>query len=376
MSAACNIIASEAHRIVLGLAVSQEKRSAPWNAFHQHPTKFFADGMLPDGVVLQDPSHMSDGDLVKFFTHVIEMETPSKPEVAPRRFRIDKFATGSRQNPTFMPAVYNGVVEPWHAKRTKKTVTVPDWDGPPSPIDDSSLLGTAETRSPQPSGSPLPSRLSAALDAEFEKLRMDLAQSSPRPIGLATEDVDNRQAELSTPMEPIATRRVRRAGAATPTAGSSLSPWIEAEIDAAGVLESSDDDDDVDIYSPPPEELEAAADNDEVEEFLNDDLDFGCPPELDAYGAEHTAPQKEDISRPADITATGTSPAARVQRVSLSDVIFRPGSYACRRISDHGYFASSKGRQHRPRGPAPFPARARTGRSIHCAFGSCSRQGG
>lgn len=268
--------------------------------------------MLPAGVVLQDPSHMSDGDLIKFFNHVIDMETPPNDEVAPRRFRIDKFATGSRQNPTFLPAVYNGVVEPWQAKRTKKTVTVPDWDGTPSPLDDSSSLGTSETRSPQPSGSTLPSRLSTALDAEFERLRMDSARSSPAHTAPAIEDVDEGQAELSIAVEPIATRRGRRAGAVTPTSGTSLTPWIEGEIDAAGVLESSDDDDDADLYNPLPEDLDQDADDEEVEEFLNDDLDFGLPQDVNISGDDLTARPDEDIPGPGDHTSTGMSSPTRL----------------------------------------------------------------
>lgn len=262
--------------------------------------------MLPEGVVLQDPSHMSDSDLVAFFKHVIEMESPSNADVAPRRFRIDKYATGPRQNPTFVPAVYSGVVEPWQARRTKKSVRVPDWDGPPSPIDDSSSLGTSETRSPQPVGSPLPSRLSAALDAEFERLRMDSARSSPAHMGLATEDRSEGDAGPSTAVETIATRRGRRAGAGTPTSGTSLMPWIDAEIDAAGVIESSDDDDDVDVYSPPPADMEADADDDEVEDFLNDDLDFGSPQDVDLYGAKLNELQHEDACDAVDTTTTGT----------------------------------------------------------------------
>ena len=147
-------------------------RAAPWNAFHKNSTNFFASGMLPIGVVLQDPSHISDGDLTEFFNHVIAMENPTDPDVPPRRFRIHQIPTGSRTNPTWMPAVYNGVVEPLEVKRGKKKVTVPTWDVSPSPLDESPSLGTHDSDSPQGTGT-VPVPTSVALEAQFERVRID-----------------------------------------------------------------------------------------------------------------------------------------------------------------------------------------------------------
>ena len=250
-------------------------RAAPWNAFHKHSSNFFAPGMLPIGVVLQDPSHISDGDLTEFFNHVIAMEHPTNPDVPPRRFRINQIPTGSRTNPKWLPAVYNGVVEALEVKRGKKKIPVPTWDVSPSPFGDSSSVGTHDGDSPQPAGV-VPSRLSAALEAQFQNVRIDSQAGDMSPD---VEDEDAAVPGSSLPISPIATRRGRRPAAAklaTPPA-----PWIEGEIDAADMVESSDEDSEIGNYVPVEDDEEPEASDEEVEEFLKEDLDVIalCQPE-------------------------------------------------------------------------------------------------
>ena len=224
--------------------------------------------MLPTGVVLQDPSHISDGDLTEFFKHVIAMEHPTNPDIPPRRFRISQIPTGSRTNPKWLPAVYNGVVEPLEVKRGKKKLPVPTWDVSPSPLDDSSSVGTHEGDSPQPAGA-VPSRLSAALEAQFQKVHID---NSAGDISPDVEDEDATVAGTSLPVAAIATRRGHRPGAANPA--TPPAPWIDGEINATDMVESSDEDSELGNYMPLEDNEEPEASDEEVEEFLKEDLDL------------------------------------------------------------------------------------------------------
>ena len=276
----------------VGLATGREMRAAPWNAFHNNSSNFFAPGMLPIGVVLQDPSHISNGDLTEFFNHVIAMENPTDPNILPRRFRIHQIPTGSRTNPTWIPAVYNGVVERLEVKRGKKKLPVPTWDVSPSPLDDTPSVGSRDSDSPQPAG-PVLSPIPVALEAQFEKVRIN---TPPGDTTAYVEDGDEGvagtpsgaplQAGTSLHVPPIATRRERRPAAAKPP--SPPVPWIDGEIDAAGRIESSDDDSEIGNYLPmEDDDDEVEASDEEVEEFLKEDLELIARgvPEAEASGA-------------------------------------------------------------------------------------------
>nr|VWP02017.1 Aspartic proteinase [Ganoderma boninense] len=273
-------------KIHYSLAMGQEKRSAPWSAFQQYPTMFFEPGMLPEGLVLQDPSHISDDDMSGLFDHIVEMETPTKPGVAPRRFRLHQVALGSRKNPTWIAAVYNGRLEPWQAKRAKKTISVPDWHGPPSPSDDAaSSMDTPDSRSPEPPV-PLPVGLHAALDAEFEKARRELPATL---TSLAIDDKEQVPDSSTADAEPLTIRRRQRTAAVTKAAtGPTTSAWLAAEVDAAEVIESSGEDD-ADDYVP-----DVYSSDEEVEDVLQDDLDFGDAP------LPRTASETELLGGPSD----------------------------------------------------------------------------
>ena len=72
-------------------------RRQPWALFKSHADRFFAPGMLPEGVLLYDPEHMPAEHLPLFLDHVVRMENPAADglEDAPRRFRLSAYRDGT-----------------------------------------------------------------------------------------------------------------------------------------------------------------------------------------------------------------------------------------------------------------------------------------
>ncbi|KAI1790342.1 hypothetical protein LXA43DRAFT_1062149 [Ganoderma leucocontextum] len=274
------------------LATGREARSAPWNALRDNTEQFFEPGMLPDGFIIQDPSHISEFDLHRFFTHVIDMENPKDPDIPPRRFRLSHYQTGPRDNPVYVAAVYNGVVEPYAPKRAKRTVAVPDWDGAPSTLDDSSSVGTRTTHSPQPDAARLATPLGATIDAVFEKARAEVLAERVGNAPPLREQSDAPGSAVDVPALP--TRRGRRPAASRTPRTVGGTPWLDAEIDAGDLIESSDDDPEEDVYAPPEQGDDDEGSDDEVEEFLKEDLDFGDVSDGEPLPGIHAAAPERD----------------------------------------------------------------------------------
>ncbi|KAI0701579.1 hypothetical protein C8Q76DRAFT_802566 [Earliella scabrosa] len=83
-------------------------RRQPWALFKEQPDKFFAPGMLPEGVLLYDPEHMPAEHLQLFLDHVVRMENPAAHglDEEPRRFRLSAYRDGTGDHATIQDAVY------------------------------------------------------------------------------------------------------------------------------------------------------------------------------------------------------------------------------------------------------------------------------
>ncbi|PIL26692.1 hypothetical protein GSI_11219 [Ganoderma sinense ZZ0214-1] len=257
------------------LAVGRESRSPPWGALASNASKFFADGMLPEGFRFQDPSHISNDMLVKFYGHVIAMQNATPP----RPFRFSHFATGTSENRQYHPAVYNGAVEPSAPRRPRKGVPVPEFEDPPSSEDDSSSdprsTQTPET-GPRGGGAPFAAALAAGLEAVRAEMRAEeLARGSvdvpdrdgrPGPVAKGGAAPASSSADSSS--------RPRRAAVADTEQDNLVPPpWLEAEIDAATVAVDRDSEAGDGDFFPEFYAYDGSDGSDnEVENVLDDDL--------------------------------------------------------------------------------------------------------
>ena len=236
---------------------------------HERPAKFFEDGMLPPGFVFNDPSHIGENMLIPFFEHVIKMETPSSPDIAPRHFRFYQFERGSGENRRYYPAVYNGVVEPAAPCRIKKAVTVPEFEDPPSSVASSSNLLEDAPTSPLPTLPPIFAPLASMFTSDLEAARAEV-RAEMAAEAATQEDVCSAPDTIAV-TQTITTSRPQRAATAsklTHPQGASI-PWLNAEFDAAN--RDSDDESELteEEYSPPTDD-DGEDSDDEVEDVLND----------------------------------------------------------------------------------------------------------
>ncbi|KAI0710651.1 hypothetical protein C8Q76DRAFT_798195 [Earliella scabrosa] len=83
-------------------------RRQPWSLFKEHPDKFFAPGMLPEGVLLYDPEHMPAEHLPIFLDHIVTMENPAAYGLddEPRRFRLSAYRDGTGDEAVIRDAEY------------------------------------------------------------------------------------------------------------------------------------------------------------------------------------------------------------------------------------------------------------------------------
>lgn len=177
--------------------------------------------MLPEGLVLQDPSHVADDELISFFTHVASVE--SRSDATFNRFRFSHYEEGPKDNRRYLPAVYSGSVAPLQARRAKKAIIVPEFDGPPS---DGECEGPRTSQPPRAAAvvdakRGQGSRIPAALHSDFERVRSDLAAARPQAVATAPEP--NRGV-------PAPSGGGNSKGKSAATAAD---PWIEGELDAS-----------------------------------------------------------------------------------------------------------------------------------------------
>ena len=316
--------------------------------------------MLPEGFTFYDPSKINEGDLIDFYNHVIGMEHPAEPGVAPVRFKFYQFELGTAKNRTYHPAVYSGTVERPPRRRTKKSVTVPEFEGPPpSPADDTSSAGASQTASPAPEISLPSNTLAAALSADIEAIRAEIAAEKAAESGARAADSNparNKPAKprrathrkstsqshspIPTPLDdstvaeanastddataddlPIALSRPRRdvSNARSPIDASS-SPWVAAEIDASHVFSDESSLTDEDVYKPAAER-ESEDSDDEVEDCLNVDLAHEIEdlsgPVNEADSSEENIPPQPHMSKAPMVHGNALPPAT-----SAADAIY------------------------------------------------------
>lgn len=257
-------VSMETEALFSAHAKAIDVRSVPWQSLSENPDRFFAAGMVPNGFVFQDPSHINDAELVKFYTHVFKLEHPGEYNLTalPVRFRFSHFETGPKGNRSYIPAIYDGTVPTSQPQRQKKSARVPGFDGDPSDDETEPTRGSEPPAEVSPPAAPSrgvvagTSRMAAALVADFAKVQASLASE-----GSATPPT-----QLATP-EPS----VDASGTSSQPKGKgkAVAPWIAATVDAASTMGDAWDDEN-ELFGPwssPPPLLDAS--DEEVEDVLN-----------------------------------------------------------------------------------------------------------
>ncbi|PIL25436.1 hypothetical protein GSI_13326 [Ganoderma sinense ZZ0214-1] len=285
-----------------------EIRHVPWQSLHDNPQQFFAPGMIPNEFIFLDPSHINDGDLVRFYKNVFEMEDPAKHNLPgpPTRFRFSHYEMGPKNNRSYLPAIYNGTVTPAAPGRKKKAVQVPEFEGPPySGENEAMSLQEPSPLVPGASQAAGPSRFASALANNFAKVQARLA------------------AEGTTGAASVLTPTAAHSRVATTSdkgKGSTPEPWVEAAFDTSAPVDDEWAEENLltvdgpsapaSVTGEPAGDLSFASD-DEVEDVL-DFLSSG------PKGLSDAAPMDEDCER----TSPLPSPSARA--VPLESTVTPP----------------------------------------------------
>nr|VWP01974.1 3-isopropylmalate dehydrogenase (3-IPM-DH) (IMDH) (EC (Beta-IPM dehydrogenase) [Ganoderma boninense] len=302
-------------RIHYSHASGREERFVPWQSLRDNQEKFFPPGMLPEGFQFEDPSKITDDQLVDFFKHVAKIE--ARPEGQDNRFRFSHYQVGPKTNYSYLPAIYAGTYTPHEPRRAKKVVQPPTFEGAPS--DD---VGDTSRVSEPPAGLaagprvPGGSRMADALDADLDKVLQQIAAvdaaggDAPAASPAATPGANSVPFTNAAQEAPPATDKGKH---------KAQEPWVDAEFVGAPGLVSGEWDDVADDFleeawvqvssAPhgPTDGLDGASD-DEVEGVLtwghptiNVDGQGGDPRLHESASAGHTR-QPPSTSQP-----TGTS---------------------------------------------------------------------
>lgn len=203
----------------------------PWQSLSERPEKFFAAGMVPDDFAFQDPSHINDGELVKFYTHIFKMERPDAYKLPgpPVHFHFSHFERGPKGNRAYIPAIYDGTMAATHPQYLKKHARVPGFDGDPCDDETDGARGSEppiQTVAAAPARGAVAStsRMAAALVTDFAKVQ----------ASLAAEGSKTPPTHPATP-EP----RVEATGTSSDSKGKgkSVEPWLATMLNAASTID-------------------------------------------------------------------------------------------------------------------------------------------
>ncbi|PIL28432.1 hypothetical protein GSI_08466 [Ganoderma sinense ZZ0214-1] len=278
------------------LAAGREMRAPPWGSLTTNTSKFFAEGMLPDGFQFNDPSHINAGFLGDFYTHVIEMEKADPL----RRFRFSHYEIGSGDNRQYHPAVYNGAVEAAAPRRAKKGIAVPEFEDPPSPpADDNTSLTNRSTASPAPVPLTVVPPLQDILAAHLQAARIELEAERTA--------VHGSQSDGGHMLNPTHSTTPQLGAANHPSSPSEEAmPWLDAEIDAAAHRTDNEFGLTDDEFIPEPTYDDGS--DDEVENVLVAELVREAASVLSTRNADSHAQRPPPMPHP--IVMEGSSTAA------------------------------------------------------------------